>query len=104
VGAVRTPVEIERAIVDPSAELHPDFRVVRVVTTAGETVTGRLLNQTTFSIQLLDSNERLRGLQMSELRESAILTTSPMPAAKGTLSAADVADLVAYLSTLVGKR
>jgi putative heme-binding domain-containing protein len=104
VGAVRTPVEIERAIVDPSAELHPDFRVVRAVTTAGETVTGRLLNQTTFSIQLLDSNERLRGLQMSELRESAILTTSPMPAAKGTLSAADVADLVAYLSTLVGRR
>jgi len=103
VGAVRTPAEIERSIVDPSAELHPDFRVVRAVTKSGETITGRLLNQDSFSIQLLDSNERLRGLQKSDLRESAILSTSPMPSAKGTLSAAEVADLVAYLSTLRGQ-
>jgi putative heme-binding domain-containing protein len=104
VGAVRTPVEIERSIVDPSADLHPDFRFVRAVTTAGETVTGRLLNQTTFSIQLLDSSERLRGLQKSDLRDATILSSSPMPAAKGTLSAAEIADLVAYLSTLRGQR
>ena len=104
VGAVRTPAEIERSIVDPSADLHPDFRVVRAVTRSGETITGRLLNQDSFSIQLLDSNERLRGLQKSDLRESAILSTSPMPAAKGTLSPAEVADLVAYLSTLRGER
>ena len=103
VGAVRTPAEIERSIVDPSAELHPDFRVVRAVTKSGETITGRLLNQDSFSIQLLDSNERLRGLQKSDLRESAILSTSPMPSANGTLSAAEVADLVAYLSTLRGQ-
>ena len=104
VGAVRTPAEIERSILDPSAELHPDFRTVRAVTTSGDTITGRLLNQDTFSLQLLDSKERLRGLQKSELRESAILPTSPMPSAKGTLSAAEVADLVAYLSTLRGAR
>jgi cytochrome c oxidase cbb3-type subunit III len=103
VGAVRTPVEIERSIVDPSADLHPDFHVVRAVTKSGETITGRLLNHDSFSIQLLDSNQRLRGLQKSDLRESAILPTSPMPAAKGTLSAAEVADLVAYLSTLRGQ-
>ena len=104
VGAVRTPAELERSIVDPSADLHPDFRVVRAVTKSGDTITGRLLNQDTFSIQLLDSKERLRGLQKSELRESAILTTSPMPSAKGTLSPAEVADVVAYLSTLRGAR
>ena len=104
VGAVRTPAEIERSILDPSAELHPDFRTVRAVTTSGDTITGRLLNQDTFSLQLLDSKERLRGLQKSELRESAILPTSPMPSAKGTLSAAEVADLVDYLSTLRGAR
>ena len=104
VGAVRTPAEIERSILEPSAELHPDFRTVRAVTKSGDTITGRLLNQDTFSLQLLDSKERLRGLQKSELRESAILPTSPMPSAKGTLSAAEVADLVAYLSTMRGPR
>jgi putative heme-binding domain-containing protein len=104
VGALRTLTEIERSIMDPNADLHPDFRFVRVVTKSGETVTGRLLNQDSFSIQVLDSSERLRGLQKADLRESAVLTTSPMPSAKGTLTPGEVADLVTYLSTLRGLR
>jgi putative heme-binding domain-containing protein len=102
VGTLRTLTEIERSIVDPNADLHPDFRFVRAVTKSGETITGRLLNQDTFSLQLLDSSERLRGLQKSQLRESVVLTTSPMPSAKGTLTPAEIADLVTYLSTLRG--
>jgi len=102
VGTLRTLTEIERAIVDPGAEIHADFRSVRAVTKSGETITGRLLNQDTFSIQLLDSSQRLRGLQKADLRESVVLTTSPMPAAKGVLSPSEVADLVTYLSTLRG--
>jgi putative heme-binding domain-containing protein len=104
VGAVRTPAELERSIVDPGADLHPDFRFVRAVTTSGETITGRLLNQDSFSLQLLDSSERLRGLQKADLREHAVLTTSPMPSSRGTLSAAEIADVVAYLSSMRGAR
>jgi putative heme-binding domain-containing protein len=104
VGTLRTLTEIERSIVDPNAELHPDFRFVRAVTKSGEVITGRLLNQDNFSIQLLDAGEHLRGLQKADLRESAVLTTSPMPPAKGTLSPSEVADLVTYLSTLRGLR
>ena len=95
---------LDDSIVDPSAELHPDYRFARAVTKGGETIAGRLLNQDTFSIQLLDSSERLRGLQRNDLREVTVLTTSPMPAAKGVLAGTDVADLVTYLTTLRGQR
>ena len=53
-------MELERALVDPKADAAPQNRSVRVVTKDGTTVTGRLLNIDTFSIQMLDSNENLR--------------------------------------------
>ena len=102
VGAIRTPPELARALVDPSAEIHPDFRTVRAVTKAGATITGRLMNQDSFSIQLLDSTGHLRGLQKSNLQEFTVERTSPMPSSKGMLTAQEVDDVVAYLASLRG--
>ena len=65
-------------------------------------ITGRLLNSDTFSIQILDAKERLRNLQRSDLRQSTILDKSPMPSYKDKLSAAELTDVVAYLSSLKG--
>jgi putative heme-binding domain-containing protein len=104
VGAIRRPLEIEQSLVDPSAELHPDFRFVRAVTKSGETVTGRLLNQSSFSVQILDSAERLRAFDKSELKEFAIKTTSEMPSFRGVLDPQEIADVVTYLLTLRGQR
>ncbi len=104
VGALRRPLEIERSILDPSADLHPSFRFVRAVTKNGTVVTGRLLNQSTFSVQILDSAEQLRAFDKSALREFAVVKTSPMPAARGTLDAQEVADIVSYLTGLRGQR
>ena len=59
VGALRRAVELQRSLVEPSGEIRSDNRPVRVVTPTGATITGRLLNQDTFSMQLLDSSERL---------------------------------------------
>lgn len=104
VGALRRPLEIEKSILDPSAELHPDFRFVRAVTRAGAVVTGRLLNQSTFSIQMLDSAQQLRAFDKADLREFVIMKTSEMPPSRGTLDSQEVADLVAYLTTLRGRQ
>jgi putative heme-binding domain-containing protein len=104
VGAIRRPLEIEEALVDPSADLHPDFRFARAVTKRGETVTGRLLNQSSFSVQMLDSSDRLRSFDRSDLKEFAIKTTSEMPSYKGVLDTQELADVVTYLMTLRGKR
>jgi putative heme-binding domain-containing protein len=104
VGPLRRPLELERSILDPSAELNPDFRFVRAVTSNGTVVTGRLLNQSTFSVQILDSAEQLRAFDKSSLREFAIVKTSPMPSARGMLDAQEVADIVTYLTSLRGQR
>ena len=56
VGGSRRAIELQRAIVDPSADIRSDHRPARVVTRDGATITGRLLNQDTFTVQLLDNS------------------------------------------------
>jgi putative heme-binding domain-containing protein len=104
VGLLRRPLELEQSILDPSAALNPNFRFARAVTRNGAVVTGRLLNQSTFSVQMLDEADRLRSFDRASLREFSVLKTSPMPSARGTLDAQEVADLVTYLTTLRGQR
>ena len=104
VGAQRRAIELQRSLVDPSAQIRSDSQTVRAVRRDGATVTGRLLNQDTFSLQLLDSNERLVLLDKSSLREFTILRESPMPSFKDRLSTQEQADVVSYLTTLRGRR
>ena len=65
-------------------------------------VTGRLLNLDTFTVQLIDSNERLRSFLKENLKEFDFVGKSPMPSYQGRLTAGEVADVVAYLTTLKG--
>lgn len=104
IGMLRRPLELEQSILDPSATLNTNYRMARAVTKAGTVVTGRLLNQSTFSVQMLDSADQLRAFDRSNLREFTIVRTSPMPSARGTLDAQEVADIVTYLTTLRGQR
>ncbi len=104
VGAIRRPLELEQSLLDPSAELHPDFRVVRAVTKTGTVVTGRLLNQSTFSVQVLDASERLRAFDKADLKEVVMMRTSAMPSYRDVLDTQEIADVVAYLTSLRGSR
>jgi mono/diheme cytochrome c family protein len=67
-------------------------------------VRGRLLNQDTFTIQLLDSSERLVSLSRADLEEVVFVKESPMPSYGDTLTASERDDLVAYLVSLKGLR
>jgi putative heme-binding domain-containing protein len=100
IGANRRGVELERSLIDPNSSAAPQNRMVRVVTKDGATITGRLLNIDTFTIEMLDSNENLRSFVRSELRESSVLAQSSMPSFKDKLSPQEVADLVSYLASL----
>jgi putative heme-binding domain-containing protein len=104
IGASRRAIELRRSIIDPGADIRLDHRPVRVAMRDGSTITGRLLNQDTFTLQLLDGGSRLRLLDMSTVREFTILKESPMPSYKDKLDAQEVADVVAYLTTLKGRR
>jgi putative heme-binding domain-containing protein len=102
VGAHRTLEQLHASLVSPKKEVLPENRTVRLVTSDGKTVTGRLLNQDGFSVQLIDSSSQLRSFEKSGLREFTIVTANPMPSYADTMSAQDLTDLVRYLSSLKG--
>ena len=100
IGAVRTPAALQRTLLDPSAALWPINRPVRAVTRAGETIRGRRLNEDTYTVQLIDSEERLRSLVKADLIEYEVSQTPIMEPT--TLSSDEVADLIGYLLSLRG--
>ena len=102
IGALRRAVELEQSILEPDAEVLPQNRFFRIVTKEGATVTGRLLNQDAFTVQLFDDKERMLSFSKSDLKEYAFLDKSPMPSYRGKLSPKELADLVGYLVSLKG--
>ena len=104
IGAIRTPSALQRSLLDPTSAMLPINRPVRAVTRDGRTIRGRRLNEDTYSVQLIDEQERLVSLVKAELREYELAKTSPMRSMAGILTADEQADLVAYLLSLKGLR
>ena len=104
VGAVRSPDAIERAMIDSAGIMLPINRSIRAVTRSGKVITGRRLNEDTYTVQIIDSEEHLVSLNKSDLREYAVLKTSTMPSFKSTLTTTEIDDVVTYLRTLKGSR
>ena len=102
IGAVRTAADLQRSLLDPTGSMIAVNRPVRAVLSDGTVLDGRRLNEDTYTIQLIDQNERLRSLDKADLRELSAVTTSPMPAASDLLDDQEVADVLAYLLSLKG--
>jgi putative heme-binding domain-containing protein len=102
IGRERRATEIEVSLVDPAAEVQPTNRGYQVTLANGQVVRGRLLNHDTFSVQLIDTDERLRSFAKEELRNFGFIDTS-MPAYGDRLTAQEIADLVSYLTSLQGQ-
>jgi len=102
VGAVRSAASLLRSLTDPTSQMMPINRPVRAVTRDGRVINGRRLNEDTYTVQLIDDQERLVSLTKADLRELTVQTTSPMPSYRN-LSADELADLVAYLLSLKGR-
>ena len=100
IGLIRTPAILQASLTNPSSTLQPINRQVRLVTRTEEVVMGRRLNEDTYSVQLIDSNEQLRSLRKSDLVSYEL---SSVPVHQLTsLNSEEVADLVGYLLTLRG--
>jgi len=102
VGQLRRSDYLERALVNPAAEVVPTGRFYRVVTKDGATVSGRLLNIDTFTVQMIDMKEQLRSFSKANLKEHGFIP-SPMPSFKSTLNTQELADVVSYLVSLKGR-
>jgi putative heme-binding domain-containing protein len=104
VGALRTAELLHRTLLDPAGSMLPVNRPVRAVTKDGKAINGRRLNEDTYTVQIIDEQERLVSLTKADLREFAVLKTTPMPSYKDKFSAQELADLEAYLLSLKGMK
>jgi len=82
--------------------MRPINRPVELVTADGTRISGRRLNEDSYTVQIIDDEERLRSFDKVDLREFTVLTESPMPSYADQLSAQELADLLAYLVSLKG--
>ncbi len=104
IGRTCTAVMIQRSPPDPTGSMRPINRPVEAVTNTGRVIRGRRLNEDMYTVQLQDDQGRLVSLVKSDLRKWTVATTSPMPSYGDKLTAAALADLVAYLMSLSGSR
>jgi cytochrome c oxidase cbb3-type subunit III len=102
VGAVRSPGSLQRSLLDPSSQMMPINRPVRIVMKDGKTIAGRRLNEDTFTVQVIDEQERLVSLDKSAIKSMTVETTSTMPSYGGKLTTDEISDVIAYLLTLRG--
>jgi putative heme-binding domain-containing protein len=102
IGVMRSAGALERTLLDPDGSMLPVNRPVRAVTREGEEIIGRRLNEDTFTVQLIDQDERLLSLEKANLQEYAFLKSSLMPSFEDQLSEQELSDLLAYLLTLKG--
>lgn len=100
IGWSRSPVHLRASLVDPGGDIEEEYRQVRVVGADGSPTVGVLLNEDSYSIQLLDMAGRLRSFMKSDVGEIESPQASLMPSFAGRLDDAALDDLVAYLSSL----
>ncbi len=103
IGSQRSPGSRQRSLLDPTSQMMPINRPVRLVKKDGTIINGRRLNEDTYSIQLVDDKERLHSVLKADLKDFTIAKTSPMPSYKGTLSSDEIADVLGYLLSLKGQ-
>lgn len=101
IGRFRRAGHLMTSILDPALEVQPHNRFYRVVTRSGEERKGRLLNHDSFTVQLLDLDERLRSFEKADLVEHGFIDTL-MPSYRDKLTEQEIADLVAYLASRRG--
>jgi putative heme-binding domain-containing protein len=103
IGASRSRAALIREIRMPSEWVTPAFETVTVVTKDGQRIRGVKKNEDVFSIQVMDTRERIQGYMKSNLQDIIYDKTSLMPVFDpGRLSDVDLNDLVGYLTTLRG--
>ena len=99
IGSRRRSGELRDSLLDPNAEVRTENRFVDARLTGGTTLRGRLLNQDSFSVQLLSMDGRLTAISKSDLEELEFID-SPMPSFRDHLSPQELNDIVRYLTTL----
>jgi putative heme-binding domain-containing protein len=103
IGVARSRAALVREIRTPSEWMPPTYETVTLVTKDGQRIRGTKKNEDAFSIQIMDTRERIQGYLKPDLKDVIYEKESLMPAfGPGRLNDSDMTDLVSYLSSLRG--
>ena len=102
VGSARTRDMMVRQIRGATEDFRPGYEPVTLTGTDGQAIHGVKKNEDNFSVQIMDTRERIQGYQKDKMK-STDDTKSAMPTyGPDRLKESDLDDLVRYLQTLRG--
>jgi putative heme-binding domain-containing protein len=103
IGSARSREAITLRIRRGLETFAPGYEPVTVTPGSGQPIRGVKKNEDLFSVQIMDTNERIQGYEKDKMKSVENGTRSVMPAfGPDRLSDADLDDLVRYLQTLRG--
>ena len=100
IGSQRSAAYLRESILDPNSKVSQDFWVAKIINRDGTAHSGFIMNQDTYTVQILDFSLGLQAFPRSEFKDFGIDRSSIMPAYKGKLSEEELNDLVIYLLSL----
>jgi putative heme-binding domain-containing protein len=103
IGSSRSRTALTRRIRGAEEEWIEGYEPVTVTTKTGQTIRGVKKNSDLFSVQVMDTRERIQGYVRSDVQTVTEAKQSAMPAFDVTrLNENDLNDLLAYMATLKG--
>jgi cytochrome c oxidase cbb3-type subunit III len=105
VDSVRNPSRrLAWGLTEATKEFPQEYESITVVTADGKEIKGVALNEDSFSVQIMDSNEKIHLLEKDNLRSFQKSRESMMPQYNADiLSDKDLEDIVAYLVSVRAK-
>jgi putative heme-binding domain-containing protein len=103
VGVARTRAHMTRQIRGEVPDFRTGYEPVVLTTPGGRQIQGVKKNEDLFSVQIMDSGERIQGYLREDLKGVTNVKISAMPTFnRDRLSDTDLDDLLAYLTALQG--
>ncbi len=96
IGVARSVEYLRESLLNPSADIPPEYEGVTIITSDGKRVTGVRVNEDSFTIQLRLPSQRFASFQKGAAREVLYEKKSLMPA-YSQLSKVEVDNLLEYL-------
>ena len=102
IGMIRSIDYLKKSLIDPAISDVPEHRRIRATTQDGAVISGRRLNEDTFTLQIIDNRGNLISLLKPKLKTYEAVKGSTMPSYQNRLSPEELDDLVRYLYSLKG--
>jgi putative heme-binding domain-containing protein len=103
IGAARAREALVRRVRGAVEDFRPGYEPVTITADNGQAIKGVKKNEDAFSVQIMDTRERIQGYEKEKMKEVKDDTQSAMPSfGVDRLSQSDLDDVIRYMQTLKG--